>query len=177
MFKISIGLMCIALTTLMLELNLVRVFDVIWYSNMAYMVITLAMFCFGLSGIYSSLRPLKKGTDVNSYLTRLSFIFAIFSLAILPALNLIPFDFNVLYSSPIKGSIMFLVMYLSLIIPFFLAGLIFTTVFSAYANKIQSLYCWDLTGAAIGCLLLIPFLPPIGPGGILFLTCSFGLVA
>ncbi len=169
--------MCIALTTLMLELNLVRVFDVIWYSNMAYMVITLAMFCFGLSGIYSSLRPLKEGTDVSSYLTRLSFIFAIFSLAILPALNLIPFDFNVLYSSPIKGSIMFLVMYLSLIIPFFLAGLIFTTVFSAYANKIQSLYCWDLTGAALGCLMLIPFLPPIGPGGILFLTCSFGLVA
>lgn len=177
MFKISIGLMCIALTTLMLELTLVRVFDVIWYSNMAYMVITLAMFCFGLSGIYSSLRPLRKGADVNSYLTRLSFVFAIFCLAILPALNLIPFDFNVLYSSPIKGSIMFLVMYLCLIIPFFLAGLIFTTVFSAYANKIQSLYCWDLTGAAIGCLMLIPFLPPIGPGGILFLTCSFGLVA
>jgi len=177
MYKISAGLFCVALTTLMLELNLVRVFDVIWYSNMAYMVITLAMFCFGLSGVYSSLRPLQEGTDVHSYLAKIAFLFAIFTLAIFPALNWIPFDFNVLYTSPVKGSLLFLVMYLFLIIPFFLAGLIFTTVFSVYANKIQSLYCWDLTGAALGCLMLIPFLPPIGPGGILFISCSFGLIA
>ena len=177
MYRISVGLLCIALTTLMLELNLVRVFDVIWYSNMAYMVITLAMFCFGLSGIYSSLRPLPDGVDVNRYLARLAFLFAFFSLAVMPALNWIPFDFNVLYSSPVKGSLLFLVMYLFLIIPFFLAGLIFTTVFSTFADRIQSLYCWDLMGAALGCLMLIPFLPPIGPGGILFLACSFGLVA
>ena len=177
MYKISIGLLCVALTTLMLELNLVRVFDVIWYSNMAYMIITLAMFCFGLSGIYSSLRPLKAGTDVHGYLAKLAFLFAFFSLAVLPALNWIPFDFNVLYTSPVKGSLLFLIMYLFLLIPFFLAGLIFTTVFSTFADKIQSLYCWDLMGAALGCLMLIPFLPPIGPGGILFLSCSFGLVA
>lgn len=173
----SVGLLCVALATLMLELTLVRVFDVIWYPNMAYMVITLAMFCFGLSGIYSSLRPVKEGADVHGYLARLAFLFAVFALAILPALNWIPFDFNVLYTSPVKGTLLFLVMYLFLIIPFFFAGLIFTTVFSAYAGKIQNLYCWDLTGAALGCLMLIPFLSPIGPGGILFLTAGFGLVA
>lgn len=166
-----------ALTTLMLELNLVRVFDVIWYSNMAYMVITLAMFCFGLSGIFSSLRPLKEGADVNGYLAKLAFLFAVFSLAILPALNWIPFDFNVLYTSPVVGSLFFLLMYLFLIIPFFLAGLIFSTVFSTFARRIQSLYFWDLVGASLGCIVLIPLLPPIGPGGILFLACSFGLIA
>lgn len=125
------------MTTLMLELNLVRVFDVIWYSNMAYMVITLAMFCFGLSGIYSSLRPLSESLDVRTYLARLSMLFAFFSLAILPALNWIPFDFNLLYASWFKGSVLFIIMYLFLIIPFFLAGLIFTTVFSHYSSKIQ----------------------------------------
>jgi spermidine synthase len=177
MYKISIGLFCAALTTLMIELNLVRVFDVIWYSNMAYMVITLAMFCFGLSGIYSSLRPLPAGKDVHGYLAKLAFLFAVFSMAVLPALNMIPFDFNMIYTSPVKGSFLFLIMYLFLIIPFFLAGLIFTTVFSSFADRIQSLYCWDLTGAGLGCLMLIPFLPPIGPGGIMFLSCSFALIA
>lgn len=177
MFRISLGLLCIALTTLMLELNLVRVFDVIWYSNMAYMVITLAMFCFGLSGIYNSLRPLKEGVNVHDYLAKLAFLFALFSLAILPALNWIPFDFNVLYTSHVKGSLLFLVMYLFLIIPFFLAGLVFSTVFSTFASRIQSLYFWDLVGASLGCIILIPLLPPIGPGGVLFLACSFGLVA
>lgn len=177
MYKLRFGLLCIALTTLMLELNLVRVFDVIWYSNMAYMVITLAMFCFGLSGVYSSLRPLPETVDVNGYLAKLAFLFALFSIVLYPVLNKIPFDFNALYTSPLKGSAMFLVMYLFLLIPFFLAGLIFTTVFSSYSDKIQSLYCWDLTGAALGCVLLVPLLPPIGPGGVLFITCSLALAA
>ncbi len=177
MYRINIGLLCIALTTLMLELTLVRVFDVIWYSNMAYMVITLAMFCFGLSGIYSSLRPLPENVDVNKYLARLALLFSIFSIAILPALNWIPFNFDTLYTAPVKGILMFLVMYLFLIIPFFLAGLLFTTIFSAFSSKIQSLYCWDLTGAALGCLCLIPLLPPIGPGGILFVACALGLIS
>ncbi len=177
MYRINVGLLCIALTTLMLELTLVRVFDVIWYSNMAYMVITLAMFCFGLSGIYSSLRPLPEKVDINRYLSRISFLFALFSLAIMPALNWIPFNFNIMYDSPLKGGVMFLAMYLFLIIPFFLGGLLFTTIFSAFSGRIQSLYCWDLTGAAVGCLIIVPLLPPIGPGGILFIACALGLLA
>lgn len=177
MYRINIGLLCIALTTLMLELTLVRVFDVIWFSNMAYMVITLAMFCFGLSGIYSSLRPLGQKSDVSRFLAGIALLFALFSLALLPILNLIPFDFDQFYLAPVKGSIMFLGMYLFLIIPFFLAGLLFSTIFSSYSERIQSLYCWDLVGAAIGCLLLVPLLPPIGPGGILFVACGLGLVA
>ena len=173
----SIGLLFMALTTLMLELTLVRVFDVIWYSNMAYMVITLAMFCFGLSGIYSSLRPLYQGRDPRGYIAGLALLFALSAMAILPALNNLPFDFNVLYKAPLKGIGLFLIMYLVIAIPFFLSGLVFTTVFSAYAGKIQRLYCYDLAGAAIGCLMLVPFLPPIGPGGILFLVGAFGLLA
>ena len=59
MLRISAGLFLISLTTLMMELLLTRVFDVILYPNMAYMVITCALFSFGLAGIYLSLRPLK----------------------------------------------------------------------------------------------------------------------
>ncbi|MGX9727170.1 MAG: spermine/spermidine synthase domain-containing protein [Candidatus Electronema sp. VV] len=50
-----------------------------------------------------------------------------------------------------------------------LSGLFFTVIFSAYSKDIQRLYFWDLTGAALGCLILIPFLPHIGPAGALFL--------
>ncbi len=177
MYQINIGLFCIALTTLMLELTLVRVFDVIWYSNMAYMVITLAMFCFGLSGVYRSLKPFGEKGNIRNLLALISLFFAFFTVILLPVLNLIPFDFDQFYLAPFQGSLMFLGMYLFLIIPFFLAGLLFTTIFSSYSDKIQSLYCWDLVGAAIGCLLLVPLLPPIGPGGILFVACSLGLVA
>ena len=93
MQRIGLGLLCLASATLMLELTLVRVFDVIWYSNMAYMVITLAMFCFGLSGIYFSLRPLPPEQDPRRTLMAISFCFAVFSIVLLPVLIYVPFDF------------------------------------------------------------------------------------
>ncbi|MGX9727171.1 MAG: hypothetical protein ACTFAK_07585 [Candidatus Electronema sp. VV] len=53
MNRIALSLFLIALTTLMAELALVRIFDVIWYANKAYQIITMVMFCFGLAGCSS----------------------------------------------------------------------------------------------------------------------------
>ncbi len=43
----------------MTELVLTRVFDVLLTTNMAYMIITCAMFSFSLAGVYASLIDLK----------------------------------------------------------------------------------------------------------------------
>ncbi len=177
MIRISLALMLTALTTLMLELTLMRIFDVLWYSNMAYMVVTLAMFCFGLSGVYSTLRPLAAHANVRFNLTVLAFLFGVSILFIQPIMNALPFNFRLLYLEPAKGIFYFTLMYLALGLPFFLAGLIFTTVFSIFSEKIQSLYFWDLSGAALGCIILVPFLPQIGPGGLLFLASGFAFWA
>ncbi|MCP3931668.1 MAG: hypothetical protein GY705_21510 [Bacteroidetes bacterium] len=167
----------VALTTLLLELTLIRVFDVIWYSNMAYMIITLAMFCFGLAGVYSTIRPFSLTKDVRNRLAVLACILGVGGLLILPVMNFLPFNFKLLYRDPLQGSLYFGVMYFFLAIPFFISGLVFTLVFSRFSSNIQRLYYWDLLGAAIGCLIILPFLPPIGPGGILFLVCGLGMFA
>jgi len=163
----------------MLELTLIRVLDVLWYPHMAYMVITLAMFCFGLAGIYGSLRPAKTG-DETILRARLSFrahFFALFSLAILPVINFIPFDFNRIAESPVSSLIYFSGIFITLGAPFFFAGLVITAIFSTYSKNIQSLYFWDLVGAAIGCVIIVPFLPKIGTGGLMFCASAFALWA
>jgi hypothetical protein len=177
MTPIGMALFLTGCTTLMLELTLIRIFDVIWYSNMAYMVITLAMFCFGMAGVYSAIRPFKESDNIPKILATLSLLLGLTAIAILPILNLLPFDFEVVLASPKKGLGMFLVMYFFLALPFFWAGMIFTLVFTKYSSKIQTLYFWDLFGAAVGCVIIIPMLPPIGPGGMLFLACGFGFFA
>ncbi len=177
MRNISVGLLLVALATLMLELTLIRVFDVIWYSNMSYMVITLAMFCFGLAGVYVSLKPKLTQIDPRKFLSILSLIFGLCALIILPAFNILPFNFDLLYKEPVRGLFQFVVMYFFLALPFFFSGLVFTILFSRYSKRIQALYFWDLVGAALGCVGLIPFLPQIGPGGILFLVCGICLLA
>ena len=50
MYSIRLGIFFIAFTTLLLELTLIRIFDHLWFTNMAYMIITLAMFSIGVSG-------------------------------------------------------------------------------------------------------------------------------
>ena len=175
--KISAGLFLVALTTLMLELTLIRVFDVIWYPNMAYMVITLAMFCFGFAGVYYSLRPLDPTTDIRSYISTIAHLFALTTFAVYPVLNHVPFDFQLFSTAPAKGFLLFLIVYFALALPFFFAGLIFTTVFSVYAKKIQVLYFWDLTGAALGCVLLVPLLPHLGAGGLVLCASALALIA
>lgn len=166
-----------AVSTLMIELSLIRAFDVLFYPNLAYMIITCAIFAFGLAGIYSVLRPLKAPEAVQSFLSSRAFLFSLATLAILPVTNLLPFDFYQLKSGFSTQFLYFLGIYLVLVLPFFLAGLVFTNLFSAYAKSIQTLYFWDLAGAALGSIIIIPFLPAIGPGGILFCAAGLGLFA
>lgn len=161
----------------MTELGLTRAFDVILYPNMAYMVITCAMFSFGLSGIYVALRAPAIQNRVRKFLSFFAVAFAVTTINILPILNLLPFNYEKLLQQPLIQVLSFVGMYLTLAIPFFLAGLIFTIVFSEYASDIQTLYFWDLMGAAVGCIILVPFIPAIGPGGLLFVASSLGLFA
>ncbi|MCI5144874.1 MAG: hypothetical protein D3923_04940 [Candidatus Electrothrix sp. AR3] len=169
MKKISLGLFLIALTTLMVELALVRIFDVIWYANKAYMIITMVMFCFGLAGVYQSLWPLQHDQKFKTKLCWLTFLFGLFILLIMPVVNYLPLNFHNIQVGSSKDIISFMLMYFFLAAPFFLSGMLFTAIFAYYSKNIQQLYFWDLFGAAVGCLVLIPFLPFIGPAGALFL--------
>jgi spermidine synthase len=161
----------------MIELSLIRVFDVLFYPNLAYMIITCAIFAFGLAGIYSVLRPQKNPEAVQPFLSNRALLFSIATLAILPVTNLLPFDFYELKADFSRQILYFLGIYIALVLPFFLAGLVFTNLFATYAKSIQTLYFWDLAGAAVGSVILIPFLPAIGPGGILFCAAALGLFA
>lgn len=175
--RVALGLAIIAGVTLMLELILMRAFDAIINSEMSHLIITCALFSFGLSGVYASLRPLPANVDPSQYLAKIAVAFGIFSLALLPLLNANPFNYSNLMTDLKWQLFYFAIMYGTLVIPFFLAGLLFTTVFSSYASQIRTLYCFDLCGAAIGCVIFIPFIPLLGPGGLLFSAMALSLVA
>ena len=56
MRKLSFGVLLIALATLILELMLTRTFDVVIAPNIAYVVVTAAVFGFGLAGVFAAIR-------------------------------------------------------------------------------------------------------------------------
>ncbi len=177
MRRLAAAISLTALTTLVLELVLTRVFDVVLTPNMAYMVITCAIFAFGLAGLYASIWPLADRSDPDRLLGVLATLLAVSTVALLPVLNILPFDFDRIGEEPLKQVAAFGAMYLALVVPFFLSGLILTTAFSRHPKEIQRLYAWDLAGAAVGCVLLIPFLPAVGAGGLLLISAALALFA
>jgi spermidine synthase len=178
MKRIAVAVLLIALSTLLLELNLIRIFDVLWYPNMAYMIITLAMFAFGLSGVYVSIQPSFKKFNINTVLSIAACLMGISALLILPSINNLPFDFKKIGTDQTWLMIgRFTLIYLCIGLPFFIGGMILTWIFSNFSKQIQRLYFWDLTGAAIGCLVLVPVIPHVGAGGVLFLVCGMSFLA
>ena len=179
MNKTALGVFCIALASLLLELILIRVFDVLWYPNMAYMVITLAVFSFGLAGVYLSIKPLESNSKTWIWLASASALMALAAIFVIPALNLIPFNY-VLLSNPDETWHMarnFFLIYVVICAPFFLTGFVLSAVFMHFASQIRKLYFWDLLGAALGSVLLLPLLPKLGTIGIIFVVAGIAFLA
>ncbi len=176
-FQLSFGVFLVALVTLMVELLLIRVFDAILVTSLGYMIISCALFAFGLSGVYAALRPITEITLVDRRLALLGFALAATCAVQLPLLNLNPFDLRRAAEAPVREMVYFGLMYLTVALPFFFAGLILATAFSAYATQIRRLYFFDLVGAAIGAVIIIPLIRPLGPGGLLFVAAALALIA
>jgi len=177
MRRLSYGVLLIALSTLVLELMLTRVFDVTLTPNLSYFVVSLAVFSFGLAGIYATLRPVPVERDITGILAGCCCGFAATVLLLIPEINVLPLDYRAIVQHPARTLLSFGVLYLALLLPFFLAGYVLISVFSKYASKIQRLYFWDLAGAGLGTVLVIPFILRIGPGGLMVIAAALGLAA
>jgi spermidine synthase len=167
----------IALSTLVLELMLTRVFDVVIFPNLAYFVVTAAVFAFGMAGIHATVRPLPAEQNISRALFTRSVAFAVTTALLIPLINWLPIDYTRIVRHPVSTVLAFAALYVALIIPFFLAGSVLVTCFSKYASAIQRLYFWDLIGAGLGSLLVVPLMSHFGPGGLMLCAAALALVA
>jgi hypothetical protein len=177
MRRISFGVLLVALSTLVLEVMLTRAFDVTLTPNISYFVVTLAVFSFGLAGIYATLRPIPVDQDIREILCTRSVGFAVTTLLLVPVINALPLDYMHLGHDPGRTLGAFAALYLALLLPFFLAGYVLIAVFSKYSTSIQRLYFWDLIGAGLGTIVVIPLISKIGPGGLIVCAAALALVA
>jgi hypothetical protein len=177
MRRISFGVLLTALATLVVELMLTLAFDVTLAPNISYFVVTLAVFSFGLAGIYATLRPVPLEREIRPILATRSIGFAASTLLLVPLINALPLDYTRIVQHPVATLAAFAALYLVLLAPFFLAGYVLITVFSQYASRIQRLYFWDLIGAGIGTVLVIPLIARLGPGGLIVCGAALALLA
>jgi hypothetical protein len=158
--RVLYGVALVSLATIVLELTLTRLFSATMFYHFAFLAISLALFGSGASGVF--LYVFRDRFPPERAAVHLATSSMLFAASVVVALV-------VILRNPIPAAFpgLHLVGPLSLIygasaLPFFFAGFTISRAIDAWAAGMSRLYLFDLAGAALGCLLLVPALDTLG---------------
>lgn len=154
-FSLYIGIFFFSTSVLLFELSLMRVFSILQWNYLAFMIISIAFLGYGASGtflsVFSSILKKAEGKNLYKYLLFFSLLFSLGSLLSIFVISKVPFDLYRVITD--RYQLLYLVIYyLAIAIPFFFAGICISLVISKLPEKINKIYFCDLSGAAIGCI-------------------------
>ena len=158
-----LGIFLTSSSVLLFELALTRIFAVVLWAHLAFMVVGTALFGFGLSGVYLALRRSERKLSLP-FLCLCSSLLMVAAYLIVRS---VPFRIWELHNDPFNYLYLAL-WYVGLVVPFFFAGLTIAELLRSYPLHSSRLYGVDLIGAACGSLALIPLLPVFQGEGIIF---------
>jgi predicted membrane-bound spermidine synthase len=172
--RIFAGISVITMSVLMFELGLTRIFSATMYYHFAFLAISLALFGSGASGVFiyliqRRLNPSRTG----EWLGLASQLFAITTLVALYVVLTHPVSLE----GTIENFGALVIIYAATTLPFFFAGCAITLAITRFASDMSRLYLFDLAGAALGCLLLIPVLNLVGAINMVLLVSASAAIA
>lgn len=172
--RVYAGLFLLSAGALLFQVTFVRIFSAaIWY-HFAFLVISVALFGIGASGVTLALAGPRLHRD--SFRGWASLGFAVAALLGYVAANAVPFSpFRILQDPSQIG--WFLLDDLILAVPFFFFGLAVALVLRAWPERAGRLYAFDLLGAACGTVLVFLVLQPLGARGAIALAALLGAVS
>jgi len=147
-----IGIYLTSLSTLLFEISLTRIFSIAQWYHFAFMVVSMALLGYGISGTFLMLFPSILKRDTYTLLSNYALLFAISSPLSYIISNQIAFD-------PIKVAwdsmqiIYILFYYILFSIPFFFSGMTISIAISKFTERVHRIYFSDLLGAGSGCLI------------------------
>jgi SAM-dependent methyltransferase len=174
-YRIYLGVFLIALSLLMLEVTLTRIFSVILFYHFAVLSISLALFGASAAGVVVYLFPTYfQKEKLETMFTFLSLIYSISVVISFLVFLQIPAGYwDVSFGNFVTLSLT----YVTLAIPFFFGGLVLSLVLATLASQVSLIYFADLIGAASGCLLALWCLDMVGGPGTVFVVAIVGTLA
>lgn len=171
--SLAIGLLSGSI--LMFELALIRIFSFILWHHFAFMVISVALLGFGVSGVLLYLWP-RLGEPTHGRASVWAGLFALTQPAAVAALVRVPLDVGRLAEDP-RQLVYLLADYTILVVPFTLAGLGVAVLLQGYAARAGRVYGCDLLGAAAGCLAVVAGTGVLGIEGIVLAAAAAAAAA
>lgn len=154
-FSLYTGIFFFSTSVLLFELSLMRVFSILQWNYLAFMIISIAFLGYGASGtflsVFSSILKRAEGKNIYKYLLFFSLLFSLCSLLSIFVISKVPFDLYRVITD--RYQLLYLVIYyLAIAIPFFFAGICISLAISKLPEKINKIYFCDLSGASVGCI-------------------------
>jgi hypothetical protein len=151
------GLALTTFATLLVEILSTRLLSVLTWYHLSFLAVSLAMLGMASGAVFVFLRgDAARGDAAARMLARATLAMAI----AIPAIHLCTLVVPV---PPLTEARLSLILPLAIVVvllsvPFFLSGVAVTLALTRMHASIGRLYAWDLTGAAVGCLSVIPLL-------------------
>lgn len=154
---LGLGLFSATLATLLLETLDARLLSVLTWYHLSFLAVSLAMLGMAAGAVYVFVRPARFAFDQAPVtLARVSLMFA----WSIPASHLVTLvvPFLPLTTASVMEVAGIGVFTVALGVPFVLSGVTVTVALTRCRGPIGRLYAYDLIGAALGCLAVVPLL-------------------
>lgn len=162
-----LGIFFVALSTLMYEILLTRIFSVTMGYHFAFMAISIAMFGMTVGAIIVYLYPKKFPQEkIKYHLAKNAFLFSI-TIVISFLIHLfVPF----MHGTSIIGFSVTAMTYIVIAVPFVFSGICISLLLTRFSTSVNKLYAADLIGASLGCILVVVIINISGGPTSIFIT-------
>ena len=175
---ILLAVALISAATLAVQVLQTRLFSVMLWHHLTYMVVTVTLLGFGAGGGLLGMFP-GIGRMFGDSRRAVSVCCSLFGLSLIGAFMILchtPLDTLDIEQDRSKYLLLFL-RYAYLIVPFLFAGLAISIALQQHAAIVHRTYFWNLIGSAIGSFLFVLLVRPLGGPGCLYLFAALGGIA
>lgn len=174
------GVFLLSLSSLCFEVSLSYQFGYMFWTNVSYVIVSIAMFGLGFGGILGYfLSKKEKYFETLSYAAFVFSIFIIFSLFVISQGSQTDFyeNLSLTYLKLLSGESLLFFVYFALLpaVPFFFAGIVLSSALNypvKSKKEISYIYFGDLIGAGAGSFLVSLLVPLLRVEGVI-IFCSF----
>src|SRR6202142_931599 len=173
----DVGILLLSFAVLLVELLLTRIFSVTMFYPLSFMVVSLAMLGFGVSGLIVNLLPERFSEDrLRPQLVACAVLFAVTAIVAVGVAFRLPISLD----TSARNWLRIATVYVLCAVPFLCGGLVVSLILTHRTAQANRLYFCDLLGAALACLVFIPATNFLGaPTAVLFaavIACVGGAV-
>jgi hypothetical protein len=172
-----VGIFFLALSIILFQIALTRVFAIMMWHHLTYMVVSIALLGFGAAGsLLTARRDSLKKEAPDGALAAASIGYGLAVMGAFALVRLVRLDSLELWSDK-TNLVLLLGVYLVVAVPFLLGGLAIGMALTRHVDEVNRLYFTDLVGSALGAAVSMTLLAWLGGSATVFVGATCGLLA